>query len=69
MNVTVNSKELGAALKQHAKVGRTKNKFQEVLRGVVLMSAADGQLTVTSTDLTMFLTTHHDWFQSLIGTC
>ena len=60
MNVTVNSKELGAALKVHAKVGRTKKKFQEVLRGVVLMSAADGQLTVTSTDLTMFLTTHHD---------
>ena len=60
MNVTVNSKELGAALKVHAKVGRTKNKFQEVLRGVVLMSAADGQLTMTSTNLDMFLTTHHD---------
>ena len=60
MQVLVNGKELGAALKYHAKVCKSAPAMHSTLHSSVLISAADGQLTVTSTDLTMFLTTHHD---------
>jgi DNA polymerase III sliding clamp (beta) subunit (PCNA family) len=59
MEVVVNSKELGTALKSHARVCKSKNHFSQMMNDVVLLSATWSELTVTSTDLTQYLTTRH----------
>lgn len=59
VQVTINSKELAAALKQHAKVCKSR-KFMAILNDTVYMSASGDKLTLTSTDLTMFLRTRHE---------
>ena len=60
MQVLVNGKELGAALKYHAKVCKSAPAMHSTLHSSVLISATDGELTVTSTDLTQFMTTRHE---------
>jgi DNA polymerase III sliding clamp (beta) subunit (PCNA family) len=59
MQVLVNGKELGTALKQHAKVCKSAQAMQSILRTSVLMSATENELTVTSSNLTQVMTTRH----------
>lgn len=59
MQVLVNGKELGTALKHHAQVCKSAPAMQSILRSSVLISATESELTIISTDLTQFMATRH----------
>ena len=59
MQVLVNGKELGTALKHHAQVCKSAPAMQSILRSSVLISATESELTIVSTNLTQVMTTRH----------